>query len=64
MKISKDVLDDLLPQLKKIQKSKGFIDNKSLEALSKKTKIPTAIIWQVATFYSLLQQPQSHLRYC
>ena len=51
--------DLLITELRKIQKRDGYISEKAIKQLNKKTGIPLAKIWAVATFYSKLHtKPQ------
>ena len=51
--------DLLITELRKIQKRDGYISEKAIKQLNKKTGIPLSKIWAVATFYSKLHtKPQ------
>jgi NADH-quinone oxidoreductase subunit E len=42
----------LLPLLKQIQKREGYVSEKAMKELSRKTKIPIVKIYAAATFYA------------
>lgn len=44
--------ESVIPALQTVQKSKGYLPEKSLEAISKHTDTPLAKITGIATFYS------------
>ena len=49
----------LLNELRKIQKKEGYISEKAIRKLNKKTGIPLSKIYGTATFYAMLHtQPQ------
>lgn len=49
----------LLDELRKIQKKEGYISEKAIRELNKKTGVPLSVIYGVATFYAkLYTKPQ------
>jgi NADH-quinone oxidoreductase subunit E len=51
--------EPLLTELRKIQKKEGYISEKAVRELNKKTGIPLSVIYGVATFYAKLHtKPQ------